>query len=99
MYICAYSQSQSESVQIPVSVDRVQFSKMEKFFQSFIYKDETDERGESLLCETGDVTDQRAGVRCYEDETKKRRPETNASAQGQVRQIIVSTEKGRENIQ
>lgn len=79
-YINVYSQGQCEFVQISVSVNGVQFSKMEKFFQRFVNKDETNECSESLLCETCDVTDQRACICRNENQTKERRPETNASA-------------------
>lgn len=74
-----------------MSVDRVQFSKMEKFLQCFVNKDKADERSKSFLCKTCDVTDQGAGIRCNKNQTQESCPQTNTSTQGQVREVEVST--------
>lgn len=80
-----------------MSVDRVQFSKMEKFLQCFVDEDKADERSKSFLCKTCNVTDQGAGICCNKNQTQESRPQSNTSTQGQVREIVVSagTETGR----
>lgn len=91
MYISLNLLGQGEFVQIRMPVDRVQFSKMEKFLQCFVNEDKTNERSKSFLCETCDVTDQRAGIGCNKNQTQESRPKADTSAQGQVREIVVST--------
>ena len=51
-----------EFVQVVVHVDGVVFPQVDELLQGLVDEDDADERGEGLLCEAGDVTDQGAGI-------------------------------------
>lgn len=63
---------------------------MDQFLQSLVDEDDADEGGEGLLCEAGDVADQRAGICGDEDDAEEGRPQSDASPQGQVGQAEVT---------
>lgn len=73
---------------------------MKELLQSLVDKDDADECGEGLLCEPGDVADQRASICGHQNHTQEGCPQTNAGPQRQVGQAIVAgtqdmTEDGR----
>lgn len=70
-------------------VEGVNFSQVEEFLQGFVDEDEANERCKSLLCEAGDVADQRARVRGHQDQTQQGCPQADASPQRQVGQSVV----------
>lgn len=72
-----------------MGVEGVNFSQVEEFLQGFVDEDEADERCESLLCEAGDVADQRACVCGHQDQTQQGCPQADASPQRQVGQSVV----------
>lgn len=59
-------------------VDGVVFSQVKELLQSLIDEDDADECSEGLLCESGDVADQGAGVCGHQDQTQEGRPQTDA---------------------
>lgn len=70
-------------------VEGVNFSQVEELLQGFVDEDEANERRKSLLCEAGDVADQRARVRGHQDQTQQGCPQAYASPQRQVGQSVV----------
>lgn len=70
-------------------VEGVNFSQVDEFLQGFVDEDEANERCKSLLCEAGDVADQRARVRGHQDQTQQGCPQADASPQRQVGQSVV----------
>lgn len=75
-------------------VDGVVFAQVEELLQSLIDEDDADESSESLLCEPGDVADQRASVCRHQDKTQESRPQPDARPQRQVRQAVVPGKEG-----
>lgn len=75
-------------------VEGVHFSQVEELLQGFVNEDETDEGSKGLLCEPSDVAHQGACVRGNQEQTQQSCPETDASPQGQIGQIVVPDVKG-----
>lgn len=91
--MCQYSRVLSELVEVVVHIERVCLSQMNKFLQSFVDKDDADEGSEGFLCESCNVTHQRAGVCGNQHKAQEGRPQANASAQREVGQIVVTVER------
>lgn len=77
-------------VQLAVHVDRVGLGQVDQLFDCFIDENDTNQRGERLFREAGDVADKRAGISCHKDDTQEGGPQSNAGSQGEVGQRIVS---------
>lgn len=76
-------------------VDGVELPEADQLLQRLVDEDDADERGEGLLCEAGDVADQRAGVRGDQQQAQEGGPESDAGPQVQVGQMVL-TEDGKE---
>lgn len=87
---------EGEVVQMVVHVDWIDVSEVDQLLQSLVDEDDAYEGGEGLLCEAGDVADQRAGVSGHQQEAEEGRPQSNAGPQGQVGQAVVAVDKHRE---
>lgn len=79
-----------------VHVDWIDASEVDQLLQSLVDEDDAYEGGKGLLCEAGDVADQRAGVSGHQQEAEEGRPQPNGGPQGQVRQAVIAVDKHRE---
>lgn len=79
-----------ELVQIVVPVEGVVFFQVDELLQGLIDEDDTDERGEGFLRESGDVAHERAGIGSHQQDAEESCPQTNACPQGQVGQAVFS---------
>lgn len=61
---------------------------MNELLQGLVDEDDADERGEGLLREACDVTDEWAGVSGHQQQTEERRPQPDTRPEGQVRQPV-----------
>lgn len=75
--VCQYSRVLGELVEVVVHVERVCLPQMNKFLQSLVDEDDADEGSEGFLCESCNVTHQRAGVSGNQQKTEKGRPQTD----------------------
>ncbi len=80
VFVCQYSRVLSELVEVIVHVERVRLSQMNEFLQSLVDENDADEGSEGFLCESCDVTHQRAGVCGNQQKTQKGRPQTDTHA-------------------
>lgn len=78
-------------------VDGVIFSEVKELLQSLVDEDYADEGCEGLLCEAGDVADQRACIRGYQQNAQERRPQSDAGPQRQVGQAIIPGKEGKQD--
>lgn len=76
-------------MQVVVFIDRVMHPEMDQLLQSLVDKDDADQWGESFFGEARDVADKWAGVRGYQQQTEKGRPQADAGPQGEVGEAVL----------
>lgn len=62
---------------------------MKQLLKGLIDEDDADERSKRFLCETCDITDERAGISGHQEETEERCPQTNAGPQREVGEVVL----------
>lgn len=82
-----------EFLQIVVHIKGIRLPEMNELLQGLIDEDDADERGESLLREACDVTDEWAGISGHQQQTEERRPQPDTRPEGQVRQPVFPVNK------
>ncbi len=82
-----------EFLQIVVHVNGIRLPEMNELLQGLVDEDDADERGEGLLREARDVTDEGAGISGHQQQTEERRPQPDTRPEGQIRQPILPANK------
>lgn len=78
-----------EFLQVVVLIDGVMHAQVEQLLQRLVNEDDADQRGESLLGEACDVTNQRAGVCGHQQQAEEGRPQADAGPQGEVGEAVL----------
>lgn len=87
--VCVCVPVQGEVIQLNVGVDGIGLTKVQQFLQSLVDENDADESSERFLCETCDVTHQRACIGCHQHYTEERRPQSDTGPQGQVGHPVI----------
>lgn len=81
-----------DEIAVEICVDRVVVRQFDHLLESVINKDKADESREALLCETGKILHQEAGVRGDQHQTEYTRPQADPQPELKVVKVIVSEE-------
>lgn len=71
-------------------MDWIGTDQIQHFPHGIINEDEADKSTESLLCESGEVTHQQAGLCSHQSQAKRGHPDAYPQAEGQVVQAVIS---------